>query len=96
MNTMNEWPKPGDKLIYDNPLEHFWFTNVIENCNKLILGQIYTVRECHPASSWVQIKLEEVPGQGVHGDDWFSLSSFTRLENKDKPKDKKIKKNYLI
>ncbi len=73
--------KPGDKLEFKGS-RPIWFANVLKNAGKLVVGQEYTIRSVEPASSWCCIKLEEFPETEVFGDDWFSLSFFTR-KNED-------------
>lgn len=67
--------KVGDKLEFKGA-NVIWFKNVARNAEKLVIGQIYTVRAVEPASSWCCIKLDEFPETEVFGDDWFSLSFF--------------------
>lgn len=63
------WPAKEDKLIAaKNNIKH-WFSNVTASCKNLEIGRKYTVKECNVASSWCEIKLEELDGE-------FCLSAF--------------------
>ena len=53
------WPKKGEKLKFNGSGKFHFFTNVIENAKTLKIGDIFTVLECNPASSWCPIKFEE-------------------------------------
>ena len=53
------WPKPGDKLKFVGAGKFHFFTDVIENAKSLNVGDIFTVSECKPASSWCPVKFVE-------------------------------------
>lgn len=67
---MKQWPKIGSKIMYVGT-HTFWFTNIVEDANKLLeTGKHYTVSKLELASSWCGVRLEEIP------DKLFSLSFF--------------------
>jgi hypothetical protein len=69
-----EWPETGDKVRFQGADGKFYphYTNVIQFAkDNLMLGQIYTVRNCEVYSSWCAVWLEE-----IEGDHFFHLSMF--------------------
>jgi len=50
--------KVGDKIRFRKSGPH-WFTNRIKNAEKLVSGEIYTVKEISVASSSTGVTLEE-------------------------------------
>lgn len=63
--------KKGDKVKFLGT-RTFWFTDVIENANKLDKTTIYTVSEIREFSSWTAIKLAET-GDLEYNDVWFKV-----------------------
>lgn len=56
------FPPPGAKLTYKGT-HPFWFTNMVADAEKkLVMGQVYTLKERQINSSWVKVTLEEVEG----------------------------------
>ncbi len=66
------WPKKGDKIQFIGAKFAF-HSNVLENGKKLTVGEVYTVADCEPFSSWCMVKVEEFP------EDKLSLSFFKVL-----------------
>lgn len=54
-------PKKGQKIIFKGEKVFSWLTNVIEDSEKLIPGQEYTVRKTQLNSSSTYVWLEEFP-----------------------------------
>ncbi len=64
------FPKVGAKLKFMGDRIH-WFTDIRQNAkDNLTIGNIYTLSNCDPASSWCPIKLEET-GELRYELDWF-------------------------
>jgi hypothetical protein len=61
--------KIGDKVIFRGT-RIFWFTNMIDNGNKLTIGQEYTISSIITASSWTGITLNET-GDLEYNASWF-------------------------
>jgi hypothetical protein len=71
------FPTPGTKLLFTGANEEFWFTNLIENAQRLLTeGETYTLQDIEVYSSWARVTLAEIPA----GE--FPLSFFKY----DKPK----------
>jgi hypothetical protein len=63
--------KKGDKVRFLGT-RMFWFTDVIDNGNKLSKGAVYTVSEVREFSSWTSLKLEET-GDMEYNHVWFEI-----------------------
>ena len=71
---MKQWPKVGSKVKFKGT-HMFWFTNMIEDANKLLeVDKEYTISKLELASSWCAVILEEFPEHK------FSLSFFDYVE----------------
>lgn len=69
----SRWPAPGTKLKYNGERIH-WFDDMRQSVrDNLVIGEIYTLKTCQPASSWCPVTLEET------GDLKFELSWFTKI-----------------
>lgn len=67
---MKLWPNINSKIMF-NGTTKFWFTNMVEDANKLLeVGKDYTVSKIELASSWCGVILKEFPEHK------FSLSWF--------------------
>lgn len=63
--------KVGDKVKFTGT-RPLWFTNIVDNGNKLRKGAIYKVSYYKPASSWTAIKLAET-GDLEYSASWFEV-----------------------
>lgn len=61
--------KTGDKIKFTGT-KMFWFTDMIENGDKLIRGKKYTISYLEMASCWTMVKLKET-GQLQYNLGWF-------------------------
>ncbi len=72
-DALDNFPKPGDKLIFRG-VNSFWFTDIIKNAiDNLIIGNIYTISEIEVYSSWAMVRVEET------GDVEYALAFFERI-----------------
>jgi hypothetical protein len=68
---MKPLPDIGSKITYKGTPQYFWFKNIIEDANNLlVIGKEYTIFKMRLNSSWISVVLEEFP------DHKFSLSFF--------------------
>ena len=71
------FPKDGQKIIFANPIEIHWFTNVVKDQELLEVGQEYTVRKTQLNSSSSFVWLEELEPYDTERDmPFFSLWCF--------------------
>ena len=68
-------PKKGDFVKYIKKPEFHFFTNIITNHDKLMIGDIYEVESCNPVSSWTPVILKDF-GKDI----WFDLGAFEKVE----------------
>ncbi len=65
-----QWPRVGDKLIFNGvPENHYFINQLRKNCKDLKLGEEYVCRKIELGSSTNQIYLEGF-------EDFFSISCF--------------------
>lgn len=88
---MKEWPNIGSKVTFKGTTK-FWFTNIIEDANKLLeVGKEYTVSKIQLASSWCGVVLEEYP-EKIFALNWFeykeelTTNEVYKLEGRPIPK----------
>lgn len=65
-------PKLGTKLKYKGT-HHFWISEILQNALSLKLNNVYTLDYVNPHSTWIQVKLKEIP------DKIFALSFFEEI-----------------
>ena len=71
------FPKDGQKIIFANPIEIHWFTNVVKDQELLEVGKEYTVRKTQLNSSSSFVWLEELEPYDTERDmPFFSLWCF--------------------
>lgn len=73
---LHGFPKVGQKVKYVKPTKVHWFKNVVEDENRLILLDEYTVSKTELNSSSSYLWLEEFPQEKDNGTPFFNLGAF--------------------